>query len=146
MPDAGEDLEPVPFEPLPPTPSVALTPARQLPLDLLGSDGNARGQTLKDRDQRLPVRFPGREHPQHADIIGTGAPARWGGGGPETEPPPRRRPLPPWAGRRDLNAAYLDGVKQSVKDSSPYRNVAQLPATSRSSNVPPANVSPSATL
>ena len=50
-------------------------------------------------------------------------------GAAATRPPPRyRRPLPPSADRRRLIARrYFCGFVQSVKSSSPKRNVAQSP-------------------
>ena len=63
---ARQDLEPVRLEALPAASSVAVAASRELPGDLLRDDAHAGREALQDRDQRLPVRFAGREHPQHA--------------------------------------------------------------------------------
>ena len=144
----GQDLEPVGLEALPPSAAVAVTPPRQLPCDLLRNDAHAGRESLDDGDQRLPVGLAGSEHPQHPPIIGTGWGAwtgrGWGGGGPANEAAPAPATAPPVGGSPGPEPVYFDGVKQSVKDWSPNRNVAQFPATSRSSKLPPANVAPSA--
>ena len=83
VPDAGEDLEPVGLEPLPPAAPVAVPAACELLGELLRGDRHAGGHALEDGDERLPVGLPGREHPQHGLIIGTGTrrPAGAGQGG-----------------------------------------------------------------
>ena len=58
-----QDLEPVRLEPLPSAASVAVPTPGELPRDLLRNDAHACREPLQDRDQRLAVRFTGREHP-----------------------------------------------------------------------------------
>jgi len=57
-------------------------------------------------------------------------------GRPLSGPPSRPATAPPVGGPPELrsaNVSYFWGVVQSVKDSSPNRNVAQSPETDRSS-------------
>ena len=104
--------------------------AGQLRGDLLRDDAHPRREPLQTATSAFPWDSPAVSIRNMPAIIGNGRRRGrrvTGGGGPETRPPPRRRPLPPWADRRDRTPSYLDGTKQSVKDSSPNRNVAQLP-------------------
>ena len=135
---ARQDLEPVRLEPLPAAASVAVPAPRELPGDLLRDDAHAGREALQDRDQRFPVRFAGREHPQHAAIIGTGLPRLDGAGAAPRRGRPRagdRSPRGRIAGtgtrllRRD--EAEREGLVAVEERGAVARHVPQLEVASR---------------
>src|SRR6266545_3120538 len=65
VPDAGQDLEPVALQLLPAAAAVSVTAPGKLAGHLLRGHGNPGGQSLQYGHEGLPVRFTGREQPQH---------------------------------------------------------------------------------
>src|SRR5204863_9990265 len=102
--DAAQDLGAVALELLPAAAAVTVPTAGELVVELLGREGDARGEALQDGDQRLPVGLPGGEQAQQALILGNGISASGREGGPRAES---------GAGR------YFRAVVQSVNGESP---------------------------
>ncbi len=69
MADPREHLESVPFEALAAPPTVPVAASRELAREALEAHRHARGETLQDGHEALPVRFPGGEQAQHPLII-----------------------------------------------------------------------------
>ena len=67
--DAAQDVEGIGLQALPPTASVPVATPSELTRDLLGSHGHGRRHPFEDGRQRLPVRLPGGEHPEHGSIV-----------------------------------------------------------------------------